>query len=372
MQSKGCLQKCRQVPRKQQKMVKLPTAGIYYAFQRKKGKGTWCDLTQRKPKLWSYLLERSHWQLAQEFGRGAGVGLGGRTGVGGGRALTKLFPSLWPPSAWAQPGERGQETSEVAHKVSFTGTEHVVIRGTPTWGSVVTLTTGFPDPAHNCPPTSRHPCCRLPTHSGQEIPLQCSADHSTPLSKTLRALYPANPDCTVKPQDPLINWLCAPPRSLYLHECKGLVQHKPLIEHPQPLPSLGCCYREGLAASEPEIRPCGPPKTPSGLPGTLAELVSELCLLWPAEGAMTPNNVESTFGGHPGRGVARALSSAWCLQAGQLSNPRNALVKLFFFFNANHGLKYILPCNLVHTYAYIYYRVLILICPNLIADISQW
>lgn len=45
--SKEYLQKRRQVPRKQQNVVKLPTAGIHHTFQRKKSKGTWHDLTEK-------------------------------------------------------------------------------------------------------------------------------------------------------------------------------------------------------------------------------------------------------------------------------------------------------------------------------------
>ena len=58
--SKECLQKRRRVPRKQQKMVKLPTAGIHHAFQKKRGKGTWHDLTERKLAVSSHLYECTH------------------------------------------------------------------------------------------------------------------------------------------------------------------------------------------------------------------------------------------------------------------------------------------------------------------------
>lgn len=77
--SKEYLQKRRQVPRKQPNVVKLPTAGIHHAFQRKKSKGTWHDLTERKPDVSSYLYEHNHCQLVRDWGRG-------------GRTLTKLFP----------------------------------------------------------------------------------------------------------------------------------------------------------------------------------------------------------------------------------------------------------------------------------------
>lgn len=317
-------------------MVKLPTAGIRHAFQKKRVRGpgmTWqreswlCHLTYMN-------VTTANWS---------------EIGAKGEEHQPNSSPSLWLPSVWAQPEDREQKITEAAGKASFTGMEqidrryaHLSLRVTTyhqdSWPSPYLQTSGLLllSAAHSLWPRNSSqmqnpPCCpssnsRL--HSEIPDPLwTASAHHLAHFSfANAKVWFSTNPLKSILSHCPLVGtttegtWLPANPKMV-------------LVIHLQGVQGPWLSYYQSCA------------------------FLNQQRALWHRRTSKAPSE---------------ATPRAWDQESSELPRecqPYKRDFQTFFFFNANHGFEVhfawqLSTCILIYTY--IYFLLLILICQNLL------